>query len=574
MKRFVVILAAVAAWLVPEAAQAQSMKKIQQQLNELQKKLGDLNTGLECQNKRGDEKIETCSRLIKKGTHEKGTLALLYDERGLAYLEKGDVSRGMGDLDEAVRVNGREAGPYVYRGVGKSYVGQYSDAVSELNKAEERNAKPSAWIKVLRGEAYLYKGDLDAASEDFNGALQIEPNAHEAARAHCGLADVLRKKRRLPDALAEYEQALRHATDQDLTMAGKIHLGRGAVYLDQGDYDRALTDYTRVISSGVGVAGGHMGRGEAYETMGQNENALAEYRKAIEKAAAFALDQERIVEARRRIAALEAQPAVVAIAPQAAAGQRVAPAQAPRPTVAPDAGTNAGSGRKVALVIGMSAYAHVPALVNPRNDARAIAQTLRRLGFADVTERHDLDMVGFSMALKEFSDKAANSDWAVIYFAGHGVEAGGVNYLVPVDAKLASQNHVEFETLALNRVLSVTEPAKKLRLVILDACRNNPFQMAASAGRTRSVGRGLGRVEPSGGVMVAYAARDGAVAEDGAAAHSPFTQALLEHLPQTGLEIGLMFRKVRGSVLAATGGKQEPFTYGALPEDGLYFAEQ
>lgn len=107
---------------------------------------------------------------------------------------------------------------------------------------------------------------------------------------------------------------------------------------------------------------------------------------------------------------------------------------------------------------------------------------------------------------------------------------------------------------------------------MLDACRNNPFQMAA--GRTRSVGRGLARVEPSGGVMVAYAARDGAVADDGTASHSPFTQALLEHLPQGGMELGLMFRKVRSSVLTATGGKQEPFTYGALPEEGLYFAEE
>jgi uncharacterized caspase-like protein len=130
----------------------------------------------------------------------------------------------------------------------------------------------------------------------------------------------------------------------------------------------------------------------------------------------------------------------------------------------------------------------------------------------------------------------------------------------------------EEEAIPLERLLSKVEGARKLRLVILDACRDNPFteRLASTAG-TRSVGRGLGRIEPNGGIMVAYSARDGHVALDGQGTNSPFAQALLENLEQPGVEISLLFRKVRDAVWNATHGRQEPFTYGSLPAEALYF---
>ena len=124
--------------------------------------------------------------------------------------------------------------------------------------------------------------------------------------------------------------------------------------------------------------------------------------------------------------------------------------------------------------------------------------------------------------MKAFGDKATGADWAVIYYAGHGIEVGGVNYVIPIDAELKTAAHVEDEAIPLDRLLSKVESAHKLRLVILDACRDNPFaQRVASAGGTRSVGRGLARVEPRGGVLVAYSARDGHLAQDGDEANSP-----------------------------------------------------
>jgi uncharacterized caspase-like protein len=222
-------------------------------------------------------------------------------------------------------------------------------------------------------------------------------------------------------------------------------------------------------------------------------------------------------------------------------------------------------------VIGMSAYANVAPLRNPASDARAVADTFRRLGFAEVIEREDLTRAKLEETLKAFGDKAAEADWAVIYYAGHGVEMNGENYLVPVDAELDRADHVEDEAVTLKRVLSKVEAARKLRMVILDACRNNPFRMASADGRPRAIGRGLSPVEPSRGVLVAYAARDGTTADDGGRGHSPFTQALLANLETPGLEISLMFRRVRDQVLKRTNNAQEPFTYGSLPGEEFYF---
>jgi uncharacterized caspase-like protein len=176
-------------------------------------------------------------------------------------------------------------------------------------------------------------------------------------------------------------------------------------------------------------------------------------------------------------------------------------------------------------------------------------------------------------ALKEFGDKAEDADWAVIYYAGHGVEMNGDNYLVPVDAALAKAGHVDEETVTLRRVLAKAAPARHIRMVILDACRNNPFRMASADGRARGGNRGLSAIEPDAGMLVAYAAKDGTAADDGKGEHSPFTEALLTHLETPDLDIGLMFRKVRDSVLESTHKRQEPFTYGSLPGREFHFKQ-
>ena len=228
--------------------------------------------------------------------------------------------------------------------------------------------------------------------------------------------------------------------------------------------------------------------------------------------------------------------------------------------------------QRVALVIGNATYAHVPALANPLNDAKDVGATLDRLGFA-VTRLENAGYAALRRGLLEFQRAASASEIAVVFYAGHGIEVDQRNFLVPVDARLASDQDVEFEAVPLELVSRAVERASGLRLVILDACRENPFAVQMQrAGATRSIGRGLARVEPSGETLIAYAAKEGTVASDGAGRNSPYSEALLGHLEEPGLEVGLMFRKVRDAVVGLTGGRQEPFVYGSLSSRGVYLA--
>src|SRR5215813_13143989 len=203
---------------------------------------------------------------------------------------------------------------------------------------------------------------------------------------------------------------------------------------------------------------------------------------------------------------------------------------------------------------------------NPTNDAEAIGALFRKAGFDVVNLRRDLDVSEMRRTIGDFADAARNADIAVVYYAGHGMEVNGINYLIPVDAKLERDFDVEDEAISLDRVLRVLEPAKRLRLVILDACRDNPF--ARSMKRTvttRAVGRGLAPVEPlSTDTLVAYAAKAGSVASDGIGANSPYTEALLKHLAQPGLDMRIAFGRIRDEVMRITSNQQEPFIYGSL----------
>lgn len=228
--------------------------------------------------------------------------------------------------------------------------------------------------------------------------------------------------------------------------------------------------------------------------------------------------------------------------------------------------TSAFAEKRVALVIGNSKYSHVPSLPNPANDAASVAKLLRDANFEVVVGRNDLGVADLRRAIRDFADTSRDADIAVVYYAGHGIEYGGANYLVPVDAKLQADLDIEDEAVSLDRVLSALEPAKKLRLVILDACRENPFVSSIKRTvATRSISRGLAKVEPAmPDTLVAFAAKAGAVAEDGDGKNSPFTMAILKHLAEPGLDLRLAFGRVRDDVMAMTKRKQEPFVYGSL----------
>ncbi|AWL99551.1 caspase family protein [Bradyrhizobium amphicarpaeae] len=230
--------------------------------------------------------------------------------------------------------------------------------------------------------------------------------------------------------------------------------------------------------------------------------------------------------------------------------------------------------QRMALVMGNSAYQRAPKLANATNDAGLLVETFKKAGFTVVEARNDLSAQDMRRTLRDFGAKARGADIAVIYYAGHGIEIDGNNYLVPVDAQLENDTDVYDETIGLDRVLVAIEPAKRLRLVILDACRDNPF--AKNMKRTmasRAVARGLAKVEPSSpNTLVAFAAKAGLTALDGDGRNSPFAAALAHHLATPGLDLRKAFGYVRDEVLKATTNRQEPFIYGSLGGDDVVLA--
>ncbi|MCK1722870.1 caspase family protein [Bradyrhizobium sp. 141] len=233
--------------------------------------------------------------------------------------------------------------------------------------------------------------------------------------------------------------------------------------------------------------------------------------------------------------------------------------------------SSAQAEKRVALVIGNSAYKSVPKLANPANDAGLVGGMLRKAGFDTVDVRQDLNAPEMRKALREFGTRTRDADVAVIYYAGHGMEVDGTNYLIPTDAALETDTDVYDEALPIDRVLVSIEPAKQLRLVILDACRDNPFSKTMKRTvASRAIGRGLAKVEPTTpNTMIAFAAKAGSTASDGDSRNSPFATALADHLPKPGLDLRKAFGFVRDDVLKSTANKQEPFVYGSLGGDDV-----
>jgi uncharacterized caspase-like protein len=311
-------------------------------------------------------------------------------------------------------------------------------------------------------------------------------------------------------------------------------------YSDKGEMENAFSDFETAIRLDPSRANPYFNRGRAYEKVNRLPEALADYQRFVELAPNDPDGPAAVTRVQKRLTDAVATPA--------------------------------GDERRVALVIGNSAYAAVPALPNPRRDAASVAEALRAQRF-EVISALDATRAQMVSALQNFERQARGSDWALIYYAGHGMEVGGENYLIPVDARIEADTQARDEAVALSRIEDALQGSKKLRLVLLDACRNNPFmtRMTRTAGIARAVSRGLAPVEPLPGAMIVYATRAGYTAANGAGDHSPFTTAFLKEIETPGLEVRLLFDSVRDDVIEATNGEQQPFTYGSLSGRQRFF---
>lgn len=568
--------------------------------------------------------IEACTRLIDK-TPDGAARAGYYARRGFSHSRLKECDLAIADYSEAIRLAPSNENYLARSTEWAACKGDLDRSIADLTEAIR--LQPDAYNHILRGERFAMKGDLARAAADFDRAIRIDP---KSARAFNGRGMVWRDRGDFKRALADLDTAIQLESDSshyanrgsvwramgDLTRAladqdKAVEIGtdqtlpfslarRGDTLRYMGNYPRALADYDKALELAPNFIVALTGRGLTYEKMGDTARARTDFAKAVESRWTGDVDGARET-ARARLASFDSgqAPPSIPAAPSKAAGLTSIPTPAiaapilTKPLPADQVQAMAASqGRRIALVIGNTTYMNksMPSLLNPRNDAEAMASLLRNIGFQSVTLLVNASRPRLIDALRTMAAQAKTADWAVVYYAGHGIEANGVNYMIPVDANVGPGRDMRLEGISLDEVMTSVDAARKIKLVILDACRDNPFAVTVSAAATqaqvasagapdggvatRSAGRGLGEVKVSGASLVVYAAKHGQTALDGEGENSPFAIALVQRLATPGVEINKIFRLVRDDVMEATAGRQEPFTYGSLPgrEDFFFVA--
>jgi tetratricopeptide (TPR) repeat protein len=490
-----------------------------------------------------DRGVAACTEVLDSMRLSRLDRAHVLTIRAVFYFSRGESDASLGDFDEAIRLEPDISG-----------------------------------IRNDRGNIFRRIGDLDAALADYSDAIRLDPRSD---KAYANRGQIWRLKGDLDRALADQNQQIRLNPNDPWALEV-----RGDTYRYRGDFSRAMADFDRSAALSPYSSGPYTGRGMTYEKMGDPVRARAEFEKAVAVPNPYhsQVDMEALAAAQARLAAINsgvAQPVIPTVSGTVTSHSIPTPAVAiPKVAV-----TKSTQGRRVALVIGNSAYENVPALANPQKDAAAMAAVLRNIGFEVVTLANNLTHEKMVASLRDFAHEAEKSDWAMVYYAGHGMEVGGVNYLIPVDARIAVDRDIQFEAVPLSQVLSAAN-SRKIKLIVLDACRDNPFTprkseapetaaAASTAGApiaTRSTsGRGLAEVKVQGATLVVYAARDGQVALDGDGGNSPFAVAMIQRVATPGVEINKVFRLVRDDVVEATAGRQEPYTYGSLGSEDFFF---
>jgi tetratricopeptide (TPR) repeat protein len=510
-----------------------------------------------CRSNDGEAGLTACMAIINTRGISKRERATAYYNRCYNYILRHDYRNALASCDRSLEDNPTFFDAWLNRTVIRSGLGQFDLAVSDATQAlaVATNDADRAGTLRNRAAALVRSGRITESRADLDRAAKLQPGEIYNLIMQ---ADFLLLTGRLEEALTQVAHARARKATTSYSQAktasdiGLLH-GKSLVALKR---DReALPVLEALLKIDPNNAEGFALKSVAASRTGN----LAAAREALAAARRLPLSSVDAADVFR-----EAEQLV----------RELDSAMAPGPVdqAAPSAQPVRERSNRVALVIGNAAYRNVSPLANAGSDAEALAAEFDALGFRKVTLLRDLTREQMFTALRAFAREAETSDWAVIYFAGHGLEMGGVNWLAPVDAQFRTDRDVRLEAVSIDEFSTAIEGVRGLRLIVLDACRNNPFapQMRMT-NSTRSLGSGLARVEPEGGTMVAYAAKAGQVAHDGDDGNSPFMKALLKRLRQPGLEISMLFRFVRDDVLAATGRKQEPFVYGSLPSEPFYF---
>lgn len=514
-------------------------------------------------------------------------MAIAYASRGHARFELGDYEKAAADFEKQIALDPTLAEGYMGRALYWKFKDDSRRALAELDQALKLEPKNMNALN-MRASLLTLLGDYDSAFKDIEAAIRIAP---EEPKLYTNRGDLWRKTGNLEQALEDQDKAIKLNKDPNFP---DLYSYRGDTHRYLGNFTEALADYDEALRIRPTFVHAIVGRALVFEKQGDTAAARKEFERALATkdigVTELASAEERKT-AQARLAALDSGAPQPKIPPAPRKASSATSIPTPSLALADGEAEQKGPGKRVALVIGNSAYENASPLDNPQRDAKAIAETFRNIGFETVIVTSDAKRADLVDALRDFANVAENADWAVVYYAGHGIEVSGINCLIPVDAKLSVDRDVQFETIPLDQVLTSVEQAKKLKLIILDACRDNPFvstmrktpapelrtasvSTAGGVVGTRSVGLGLGRIEEKKtgqATLVAYAAKHGQVALDGEGENSPFAIALVQRVATPGVEINKIFRLVRDDVMEATAGRQEPYTYGSLPGSEDFF---
>ncbi|HSM42409.1 MAG TPA: caspase family protein [Afifellaceae bacterium] len=537
-------------------------------------------------------------------------LAKAYLGRGLAHEKSGDLDKARSDLRFAIRMEQFLAGGGEWsEGLlaslkpTEALIAAIDDRIAwrdcqqtpmadlDANKTinacksiiDGRRASPAETATALfrRGRAYSKANNPIRAMEDYDKAIELDPNL---ADAHNNRGSIFNSRQQYDLAMEAFDKAI--AADPNHAIA---HLNRSVIHETNNDIDRALTElravvgltqegdatHTRAVERIAELEKQVAQAGPPTEnTAGANESGNADARRETlrqEKARYEALLKANVIspaEAEVAIAKIDAILGAADPGAAAKAGTEKKTATSTPTNQAPKVTPLPPDERRVALVIGNSAYTNTTELPNPQKDARLIAKSLTDVGF-DVNLVIDATQSEMKRAMLEFG-RALRKDatTGLFYYAGHGVQVRGRNYLIPVNASISAEDEIDLEGIDVNDFLRVMNDSRsRVNIVVLDACRNNPFARAF-----RSAGNGgLAPVQAPRGTFIAYATAPGHVALDGEGReNSPYTEALSRAIAQPGLSLESVFKRTRAEVLKATSEQQVPWETSSITGD-FYF---
>jgi tetratricopeptide (TPR) repeat protein len=481
-----------------------------------------------------------------------------YEGRGLAQLAVLDVDKAIADFSQSITLNPNSSLSYAGRAQARylrdDIEGGLLDAEMALKLAPD-----DVYALIAMGHGYFAKKDFKKAQELYAKAQAIDSTSARASRNNA-LATL---------ELGDADGALVLADTALQTDPTELapHTTRGHIILSKGRVDEAIQNFEKGLSANNLDGEAYRGLGLAYLQKGDVAKARLNLEESLKPFRLYEFQRKR---AEQTLQELDSNGGDKVDLEVVTTEQEKPVVKAPIINIDP--------GKRVALVIGNGSYQNANNLPNPTRDSAAIATALKGLGF-EVLEGKDLDHAAMQGLLKDFAEKATQADVALFYYAGHGMQVGDKNYLVPVDAKLEKATAVDFELVDVNKsVVQFMGGEERTGIIILDACRDNPLSrsFARSFGKTRSgqVTQGMAPMNTDdGGLLIAFATSPGNVAEDGDGQNSPFTTALLQHMKTPGLELEQMMKRVKKDVFAATDKRQQPWVNSAL-RDEVYLAVQ